>query len=350
MGPAFGFGSNGFPPAPRKKSKAPLILIPVALLGVVVAGFVVLSLVKHNSDVSSTPPEPTTSTAAIPTYAPTSSATEQPTTTAPTAPASRTTRTTQPTQTHTTAAPPSDNVMVTKNRIYKAGVMRSVSCREPGSRPTSLTNARKYYSTVLLCLNRFWPGQVAAAGGRFRPPNLMIFSGATTSPCGGGTGAGISFYCPTNQTIYMEAGTDVTFWRKNGNISYQSDWVRMKMADTVAHEFGHHVQNMVGILSAYWNLRYASSSQTKALELSRRTELQASCFGNVFLGANRSSFGISGDKRYQLTWLHSHQGDEYGVQPDHGSRAVYPIWTNAGWNSRSPSACNTFTVPASYVR
>lgn len=342
QGPGFGFS----PPPPRKKSKAPFIVVPLVLLFGAVGLFVVSSILKHNGDDTTTQPEPATS--AYPTEPATTSA---PATTRPTQPArtTTTTRTTQPTQTHTTAAPPSDNVMVTKNRIYKAGVMKSVNCREPGSRPTSLTNARKYYATVLICLDRFWPGQVKAAGGRFRPPNLMIFSGSATSPCGGGVGAGISFYCPTNQMIYMEAGSDVTFWRKNGNVSYQSDWVRMKMADTVAHEFGHHVQNMVGILTASWNLRYASS-QTKALEISRRTELQASCFGNVFLGANRSSFGISGDKRYQLQWLHSHQGDEYGVQPDHGSRAVYPIWTNAGWTSRSPSSCNTFTAPASYVR
>ncbi|WP_427885715.1 neutral zinc metallopeptidase [Kribbella sp. GL6] len=341
-GPGFGFSPQ---PPKKKRSKAPFIVVPLVLLFGAVGLFVVSSILKHNGDDTYTQPEPTTSSA-YPTEPATTSA---PATTHPTQPARTTTTTTQPSATRTTVAPPSDNVMVTKNRVYKSGVMKSVSCREPGYRPTSLTNARKYYAAVLVCLNRAWPRQVQYAGGRFRPPSLMIFAGSATSPCGGGSGAGISFYCPTNQTIYMEAGTDVTFWGKNGNISYQSDWVRMKMADTVAHEFGHHVQNMVGILTASWNLRYASSN-TKALEISRRTELQASCFGNVFLGANRSTFGITGDKKYQLQWLHSHQGDEYGVQPDHGSRAVYPLWTNAGWTSRSPASCNTFVAPASYVR
>jgi hypothetical protein len=352
-GPGFGWGQNGFPP-PRKKSKAVWIILPVALVGIVVVGFVVLSSVlKHNSNDYSQPettspdsPAATPSSEA-PTYDPTTAQTTTQVTTQAPPPATRTTRTTQPPPTRTTPAAPSDNAIVTKNRIYKTGVMKTVNCREPSARPTTVANARKYYVGILNCLLRAWPRQVQAAGGRFVAPNLVAFAGHATSPCSGNLPS--SFYCPSNRTIYMDAGTDVAFWRQYSNVKYQTDWKRMHMADTTAHEFGHHVQAMVGILQAQQNLAY-SASPTKALEISRRKELQASCFGNVFLGANRSSLGITGDLKFQLTYLHSHQGDEYGTQPDHGSRLVLPIWTNAAYASRSPASCNTFTASAYLVR
>ena len=352
QGPGFGFGSNGFPP-PRKKSKAPYIVIPIALLGLAVVGLLTVStILKHNRDDQYTQPEPTYTTSAAPT--PGTSTTAP---TVPTVPATRTTQpkpvptrtTTQPKPTQTTAPQPSDNTIVTKNRIYKTGVMKTVNCREPASRPTSLPNARKYYAGVLTCLLRAWPRQVTAAGGRFTAPTLLVFTGYAESPCGGGGGGGISFYCSTNRTIYMDAGTDVQFWQQYSKVSYQNHWKRMTMADTVAHEFGHHVQYMTGILTAQLNLQY-ESSQTKALEISRRKELQASCFGNVFLGANKSSFRITGDMKYQLDYLHSHQGDEYGTQPDHGSREVLPLWTTPAFKSRSPASCNTFIAAARLVR
>ena len=344
QGPGFGWGSNGFPP-PKKKSKAGWIILPIAIVGLAVVGFAVLSSVlKHNGDSDYTQPQPTSTATDGPTEEPTYIATTK----APTAPA--TTRTTQPQPTKTTPPPPSDTDIVAKNRIYKTGVQKTVDCRESGARATSGTNARKYYNTVLACLVNAWPKQVALAGGRFVPPHLVGFVGTAQSPCGGSSPS--SFYCSSNRTIYMDVNSDLKWYQlylSYPNKTQAMAWLRAEMTDTVAHEFGHHVQNMTGILAATDNLQYEFSGD-KSLEMSRRLEIQATCFGNVFMGANKSSYGMTGLLKSQLDYLHSHQGDEYMSQPDHGSRAIIPRWANAGFVTRSPSACNTYTASPKYVR
>ena len=326
QGPNFGWGSNGFPPPPKKKNKTARIVVPVVLLGLAVVGFQVLGAVlRHDSDRDYTKP--------LPTGHPTTAPTED-----PTAPA------TQAKPTKSTPPPPSDTDVVAKNRIYKTGVQKTVNCRESGARANSLANARKYYATVFSCLVRAWPKQVTLAGGRFVAPHLIPYGGSVETPCSSGGGGGSSFYCSSNQTIYLDAGQDLSFYKTS-----LGTWVRAEMTDTVAHEFGHHVQNLTGILSAEQELEYEFSGD-KSLEMSRRLELQASCLGNVFLGANKSSYAMTGSLKTQLNWTHAHQGDEYSTVPDHGSRAVYPRWTNAGFVTRSPSACNTFTASSTSVR
>jgi uncharacterized protein len=347
-GPGFGWGSNGFPPPP-KKSKAPWIIIPIAVIGLALLGSVVLSsILKHNgSDYAQ--PEPTS------TEEPTSfPASEEPSTVPTNAPpkptASATTRRTEPQPTKTTPPPPSNTDIVAKNRIYKSGVQKSVSCKESGARANSATNARKYYNTVLACLVRAWPKQVALAGGRFGAPHLVAFSGTAVTPCGGNSPS--SFYCPTNRTIYMDTNGDLKEYQLYAtypNRTQAMAFLRAQMTDTVAHEFGHHIQEMTGILDATWRIRYEFSGD-KSLEMSRRLEIQATCFGNVFMGANKSSYGMTGLLKSQLDYLHSHQGDEYMTRRDHGSRAIIPRWANAGFVTRSPGSCNTYTASPKYVR
>ncbi|WP_165554319.1 neutral zinc metallopeptidase [Kribbella capetownensis] len=337
-GPGFGWGSNGFPP-PKKKSKAGWIVLPIAIVGLAIVGFAVLSgMLKHNSD-DYTQPEPTSST-----YEPTEGPTYIPTTKVPTAPA---TRTTQPQPTKTTPPPPSDSDIVTKNRFYRTGVQNTVNCKESKSRANSMANARKYYTSVLNCLIRAWPKQVNAGGAHFVAPHLIAFTGSVSTPCSGN--APSSFYCRSNRTIYMDAGSDVTWYRGHSNDSVATTWLRADMTDTVAHEFGHHIQAMTGILAAESNLEYELSGD-KSLEMSRRTEIQATCFGNVFMGANKSSYRLTGSLKKELDFLHSHQGDEYGTVRDHGSRTVIPRWAKAGFTTRSPGSCNTYLAAAKYVK
>jgi predicted metalloprotease len=157
-----------------------------------------------------------------------------------------------------------------------------------------------------------------------------------------------------NDTIYMDTVGDMKIYQQyltysNPSRTEAMAWLRMEIADTVAHEYGHHVQNLSGILAASWKLQYEKSGNA-ALEENRRREIQATCFGNVFLGANKSSYPIGGVLKAQLSYLHSHQGDEYGPQPDHGSREIIPYWANRGYNSRNPGACNTFTAASKLVR
>ncbi|TDD14156.1 hypothetical protein E1218_33460 [Kribbella turkmenica] len=321
-------------------------MLPIVVVVAGVAALLMWRQVSSGRDDDYTSPQPTYTS----TYEPTAEPTE---TGAPTIPATRPTRT-RPTATRTTPTtppPPSDLDIVTKNRIYKTGVQRTVNCRESSARANSPANARKYYTQILSCLNRAWPRQVALSGKTFAPPRMIAFTGPVSTPCSGN--APSSFYCSANRTIYMDATTDLKRYRQflgYGNRSTAMAFLRADMSDTMAHEYGHHLQHLTGILRASSNIQYERSGDA-ALQMSRRLELQATCLGGVFLGANKSSYGLNGGLfKSQLDWLHAHQGDEYGTRRDHGSRAVVPRWAAAGFKTRSPASCNTYLAAATYVR
>jgi predicted metalloprotease len=318
----------------------------VVLLAGVVGLWTVGMILKHHG---STVTQPTYS----PTYYPTTAPTDEPTSTEPTSAPSTEPRPTATGTTETTPPaplPPSDSDMLTKNAIYKSGVQRTVNCKESSARASNASNARAYYNAVLACLNRAWPRQVALGKQPFRPPALIGFTGPIQTPCNGG--APSSFYCSANETIYMDAKTDLQLYKrysKYNNRTVALTFLRAQMVDTVSHEYGHHLQNLTGILRANNNIEYQRSGDA-ALQMSRRLEIQATCFGNVFMGANKASYKFTGQLKAQLDYLHSHQGDEYGTRRDHGSREIMPRWANAGFTTRSPRVCNTYVAPAALVR
>jgi predicted metalloprotease len=112
----------------------------------------------------------------------------------------------------------------------------------------------------------------------------------------------------------------------------------------ISHEHGHHLQQLLSIPTSY-----QEEPVTKAeLEESRRHELQASCFGFAFLGANRTALGLSGYLEFVLEDL-AETGDEPGEPRDHGSAQNSLAWSRAAFASKSPASCNTFSAPAGKV-
>ncbi|TCO44139.1 hypothetical protein EV646_111333 [Kribbella antiqua] len=346
-GPQFGWGAGG-PQPPKKKGSGGKVLL--VLLGVVVVGVVGLfgisNVLKHNSSSSYTSPTYTSS------YSPTYSQTVEPsptngtTTKAPTLPT-----VTKPTAPRTTSTPkvkpgPTDSDLVTKNRIYRAGAVSSVGCRESRSRPSNTAGARANYRNLLGCLNRTWATPVARAGGQFRGPTVRMFTGTITSPCGSMSDSGPPFYCGSNETIYMNLTEDIGNYNRYSQ-SYQKVWARMWMLHQFAHEYGHHVQNLTGILAANHRMRYERTSSAKELEDTRRLELQASCFSDVFIGANRRTYPITGQSLFQWRWL---IGNVTDYNNDHGDAVNHKFWATRGYNARNPSACNTFTASSGRVK
>ena len=114
---------------------------------------------------------------------------------------------------------------------------------------------------------------------------MVSWVGAANSPCGN-SDRSLSFYCPSNHMIYMDVADDVAYWKRNPHFT------RALATHTVAHEYGHGLQQMTGILPAFYRFRYAAPTEAARLLVNRRMELQASCLGNVFLGANRNSYPI----------------------------------------------------------
>ena len=113
---------------------------------------------------------------------------------------------------------------------------------------------------------------------------------------------------------------------------------------------GHHVQHSVGILTLY-NELYRGRTQAGQLEVQRRKELQASCLGAAFLGANKTTFHLTGRRLAIWQNIVRHVGDEYNDAHirDHGSRKSHAYWTLKAFTATTPAACNTFTAPPKRV-
>jgi predicted metalloprotease len=224
--------------------------------------------------------------------------------------------------------------------------MASVACRESPARPSTVAGARANYARLQACLAKAWPTAVRRAGYTFRPATVMAFSGSVTTPCGTGYDTGPPFYCGSNQTIYMNLREDVGNYTRYNHTPGQV-WARMWMLHQFAHEYGHHVQRLTGILGANWELRYSAPTRSAALELSRRLELQASCFSDVFIGANSSTYPITGQSYAQWAWLIGNVTDR---ADDHGDATNHSFWARRGYDSRDPASCNTFTAPPARVK
>jgi len=239
--------------------------------------------------------------------------------------------------------------IVSADAFYATGVQRSVGCRESQVALSSPAAVQTYYANLVGCLNRAWAPQVEAGQDTFTAPQVMFWSGSVQSPCTSGSPA--SFYCPANQTLYLQSEDDIKLWNRSADSANRA-FARMWTTYTAGHEFGHHIQQLTGILSAATRLEYDAPDRETRLELSRRIELQAACLGTSFMGANKISYGITGlDLTIYRRYIEAQTGDENdrAGPRDHGARVSHQYWTALGFNTLDSSKCNTFTASASKV-
>jgi uncharacterized protein len=242
-----------------------------------------------------------------------------------------------------------DATAATKAKLYLTGAQQPAGCRESTAGLSGAAEATAYYSTVKLCLDKAWQHQVGESGVSFRAPQLLTWARVVQSPCSGGA-LPSSFYCPASSSLYLKYDDDVAQWRKHADARNRT-YSRMWATNTVAHTYGHHLQQLSGILPAAHALEYDAKSADARLELRRRTELQASCLGAVFLGANQATYPVTGQslqlyREYVMT-----AGDELNPAKirDHGSRNSHQLWMNQGCNTANNASCNTFEAPPSKV-
>jgi len=181
----------------------------------------------------------------------------------------------------------------------------------------------------------------------YTKPKLVLYSGRTASGCGGAQSAMGPFYCPRDQKVYLDTAFFQDMKRRlggGGDFAYTY---------VIAHEIGHHVQNLLGILPKVQAAQLNAASRGEANNLSVRVELMADCLAGVwaanaerkyrFLEAGDLETAVAtaqaiGDDRLQK----SAQG--YAV-PDsftHGTAAQRVRWLNAGLKSGEVDSCNTF--------
>jgi hypothetical protein len=206
--------------------------------------------------------------------------------------------------------------------------------------------AEKVVRKVLGDTEQVWTELFAAEGARYEPPTLVLFSGATETGCGYGDAATGPFYCPADQTIYI----DLSFYTElSSRFGAPGDFAQ---AYVIAHEVGHHVQNLLGISGEVQETRQRVS-EVDANNLSVRLELQADYLAGVWAHhANKSRSVLEvgdieeglraasaiGDDRLQK------QSRGYAV-PDsftHGSSEQRVRWFRKGLESGKMSGGDTF--------
>ena len=228
------------------------------------------------------------------------------------------------------------------------------------SQPSGPTGAPKdqmgdFVAAVLGNTEDVWTQVFQEAGQTYRAPRLRLYSGSLQGGCGMAQAAMGPFYCPTDRRIYL----DTSFFR-DMQVRFRGcsgKACEFAEAYVVAHEVGHHVQNLLGILPKAHQAQQASGNKAAANRIQVRVELQADCFGGVW--ANRSdqkwksiepgdveaalqTAAAIGDDRLQ-------QQSRGYVVPDsftHGSSAQRQRWFTIGLKSGKVSACNTFAANA----
>jgi predicted metalloprotease len=128
---------------------------------------------------------------------------------------------------------------------------------------------------VLADTEDVWRQQFRQGGATYQEPRLVLFRGATPTACGQGQAAMGPFYCPGDQKVYIDLGFYETLKTRLGA---PGDFAQ---AYVIAHEVGHHVQNLLGISGKMDDMR-ARVSQAQYNALSVRLELQADCFAGVW--------------------------------------------------------------------
>jgi uncharacterized protein len=216
----------------------------------------------------------------------------------------------------------------------------------PASTPVARDEKAIFVSKVLASTEDTWDAIFRDAGKQYAPPKLDLFTGSFPTACGMGQAAAGPFYCPADRKVYIDLGF---YQLMRDRFHASGDFAQ---AYVIAHEVGHHVQNLLGISGKMQAMRQRVSAQ-EYNGLSVRLELQADCLAGVW--ANRTDrtkhFLEPGDVESALNAASAIGDDTLQRQsrgyvvPDsftHGSSAQRMSWLKQGLESGDPNACDTF--------
>jgi predicted metalloprotease len=254
--------------------------------------------------------------------------------------------TTSSTITGSAGATPTGTAALEGNPLYGTGSsgLPTQSCNAVGW-PSDSTAAKSFFDSVTPCLDRAWGVAVRAAGLEYRPPTVFVPSGTKlSSPCGSvdlTTENVAAFYCGSNEGLYMPPkGLQVDEYG-NKPVIYLS---------VFAHEYGHHVQMVTGILSAQLLLqRQYGRTTDRALEVARRKELQAQCMSGLFIKSVSDTGGQFTSADYRTAYEDQTRGDRPGSVRDHGTYAHAQSWWDTGYKSNLLARCNTWAASSADV-
>ncbi|MGD9945708.1 MAG: neutral zinc metallopeptidase, partial [Burkholderiaceae bacterium] len=186
------------------------------------------------------------------------------------------------------------------------------------------------------------------AGQQYRPPKLVLYRGRTNTACGLGSAAAGPFYCPADERVYI----DLDFFQTmRDKLRAPGEFAQ---AYVIAHEVGHHVQNLLGTMQQMQDARRRVSEQ-QYNALSVRLELQADCYAGVWAHHSQQARGWleRGDLEQALAAAAAVGDDNLQRQSQgvvvpesftHGSSAQRMRWFRIGFQNGQPGECDTFSA------
>jgi predicted metalloprotease len=220
----------------------------------------------------------------------------------------------------------------------------------------------RFVSKVLGSTELQWKQIFAKDGRIYRPPVLVLYRGATHASCGGEAQSAMGpFYCPADQKVYLDTSFFDQIATRFRGCDVGSKTCQFSQAYVIAHEVGHHVQNLLGILPKAQQGQRAADSKAAANHIQVQVELQADCLAGVWANHENETlksegkppFIEPGDVEAALRTAAAIGDDTlqrrargYAV-PDsftHGSSEQRQRWFNTGFRSGSVASCNTFAA------
>jgi predicted metalloprotease len=185
-------------------------------------------------------------------------------------------------------------------------------------------------------------------GGKYPAPTMVMFTQMTPSACGTGQAAMGPFYCPLDQKVYL----DLSFFQElDQKFGAPGDFAQ---AYVIAHEVGHHVQNLIGTAEQVQKRQQGARSKAEANQYSVMLELQADCYAGVWARDAASRLNITQQDIDEGLRAATAIGDDTlqratqgSVVPDaftHGSSEQRARWLKVGMDSGDPNACDTFNA------
>ncbi len=213
----------------------------------------------------------------------------------------------------------------------------------PGGTLVPQSDTDQQLSYIVDNIQDYWARTFSASGRDYPETVLVLFKGGTDSPCGPASSATGPFYCPADQKVYLDLGffdeLKARFGAQGGDFA---------MAYVVGHEFGHHIQTVLGISDQVQQMSQQDPSRQNLLSV--RQELQADCFAGTWANAAIADIepgdipeaidaaAAVGDDRIQ-------QATSGRVDPEgwtHGSAEQRVAWFTKGHDTGNPEECDTF--------
>ena len=217
----------------------------------------------------------------------------------------------------------------------------------PAGAPSKNDPQAVFVSQVLKGTEDAWSQVFARSGRQYEKPILVLFDGRVDSACGLTTAAVGPFYCPADRKVYL----DLAFFRELAQrFGAPGDFAQ---AYVVAHEVGHHVQDLLGVSDQVTAAQQRARSQGQANAISVRLELQADCYAGVY-GHFDQKYLEPGDVEEGLRAAAAIGDDMIQKQAQgyttpeswtHGSSAMRVRWLKQGLESGDPATCDTFRAP-----